>query len=202
MKPDEQWKNIEKHLDKDLSLLLDMNKIVKLPSTDPLEKIKKNLLINSILGLLIVALYIFILVRFPLWQVQLSIGIVMLFTIWGIYSALQLYQIINKKVTSNSCLEEMERHYNNIHHWMNIHQKIGLLIYPVSAAGGFMLGGFVGSGKPIEEFMSKPAIITILLVVIAILVPLCYILAKWMTKKAFGQYADQLKKNIDALKSE
>jgi hypothetical protein len=75
------------------------------------------------------------------------------------------------------------------------------LLYPVSAAGGFMLGGFVGSGKPIEVFMSKPIVIIILVVTIAILVPICYKLAKWMTKKAFGQYADQLKKNIDALKS-
>ncbi len=202
MNPDEQWKNMEEHQDKDLSALININRISRLPSIDPLEKIKRNLIINSLWGVLIVFIYIYVLVQFPLWQVQLCLGIVLLFTVWGIFSAIKLYRKITVKATSNSLLEVLEHHYNSIHQWMSIQQNVGLLIYPISAAGGFMLGGFVGSGKPIEVFMSKPIVIIILLVLIAILVPLCYKLTKWMTKKAFGQYADQLKNNIDALKSE
>jgi hypothetical protein len=202
MIPDEQWKNMEEHQDQDLSALINIKTITKLPSNDPLQKIKRNLIINSLWGLLIVCLYLFIIIRFPLWQVQLCIGTVMVFTFLGALSALRLYRKINDNVLTNSLLQEMERHYYSIQHWMSLQQNVGLLLYPVSAAGGFMLGGFVGSGKPIEVFMSKPIIIIILLVVIAILVPLCYKLAKWMSKKSFGQYADQLKKNIDALKSD
>lgn len=202
MKPDEQWRNIEGPLDEDLTALINMNAITRLPSSSPLEKIKRNLLINSLLGMLIVAFYIFIIASFPLWQVQLSIGIVLLFTLWGIYTAMQLFLKINAGVSTNSCLDQMQLHYNSIHRWMSVQQNIGLLLYPVSTAGGFMLGGYVGSGKPIEVFMGNPIIIIILLALIAILVPLCYKLTKWMTKKAFGQYADQLKINIDALKSE
>jgi hypothetical protein len=41
-----------------------------------------------------------------------------------------------------------------------------------------------------------------LVIVTAILVPLCHQLAKWMNRKAFGRYADELKKNIEALKKE
>ena len=202
MIPDEQWKNMEEHQDQDLSSLININTITKLPSNDPLQKIKRNLIINALWGLLIVCLYIFIIIRFPLWQVQLCIGTVMVFTFLGALSAFRLYRKISDKVLNNSLLQEMERHYNSLQHWMSLQQNVGLLLYPVSAAGGFMLGGFVGSGKPIEVFMSKPIVIIILLVVIAILVPLCYKLAKWMCKKSFGQYADQLKKNIDTLKSD
>lgn len=202
MKPDEQWKKLEEQQDKDLSALINMKTISSLPSIDPLEKIKRNLIINSLWGVLIVALYIYILVHFPFWQLFVSIGLVMLFTILGVYSALTLYLRMNQKLPADSVLNEMERHYQNIQQWMRIQQNIGLFLYPVSAAGGFMLGGFVGSGKPIEVFMSKPIIIIILLVVIAILVPLCYLLAKWMNSKSFGRYADQLKRNIDELKSE
>jgi hypothetical protein len=202
MKPDEQWKKLEEQQDKDLSALINMNTISRLPSIDPLEKIKRNLIFNSIWGVLIVALYTYILINFPFWQLFASIGLVMLFTMAGVYSALALYLRMNQKLPSDSVLNEMERHYQNIQQWMRIQQNIGLFLYPVSAAGGFMLGGFVGSGKPIEVFMGKPMVIIILLLVIAILVPLCYLLAKWMNRKSFGQYADQLKKNIDELKSD
>jgi len=202
MKPDEQWKKLEEQQDKDLSALINMNTISRLPSIDPLEKIKRNLIINSFWGVLIVALYIFVLVNFPFWQLFVSIGLVMLFTVLGVFSAIALYLRMNQKLPADSVLNEMERHYQSIQQWMRIQQNIGLFLYPVSAAGGFMLGGFVGSGKPIEVFMSKPIVIIILLVVIAILVPLCYLLAKWMNRKSFGRYADQLKRNIDELKSD
>ena len=76
-----------------------------------------------------------------------------------------------------------------------------MIIYPISAAGGFMLGGYVGSGKPIEQFMSKPAVLIALVISIIVLVPICHHFAKWMDKKAFGQFADVLKQNIDMLKS-
>ena len=202
MKPDEQWKKLEEQQDKDLSALINMKTISSLPSIDPLEKIKRNLIINSLWGVLIVALYIYILVHFPFWQLFVSIGLVMLFTILGVYSALTLYLRMNQKLPADSVLNQMERHYQNIQQWMRIQQNIGLFLYPVSAAGGFMLGGFVGSGKPIEVFMGKPIIIIILLVTIAILVPVCHKLAKWMNRKSFGRYADQLKRNIEDLKSE
>ncbi len=201
MIPHEQWKNLEEHRDEDLSALINMRRIASLPSISPLSKIKRNLLVNSIWGLLIVVLYVIILVMFPLWQVRLSIGVVMLFTIWSMYSALQLYRKIDIGSTSNSCLAEMERHYKSISDWMKIQQNMGLLVYPISGAGGFMLGGFLGSGKPVEVFMGSPKMILIMLVTIAILVPVCFKLAKWMSKKSFGRYADQLKENIDALRS-
>ena len=102
----------------------------------------------------------------------------------------------------NTLLQEMERHYQGIQSWMNVQEKAALLIYPVSAAGGFMIGGSLGAGKPIDIVMSKPIMLVSLVVTIAILVPICIYLAKWLNKKAFGRYAAQLKQNIDNLKTE
>lgn len=65
-----------------------------------------------------------------------------------------------------------------------------------------MLGGFLGSGKSIDVIMQKPVMIIALLISIAILVPLCFYLARWMCKVAFGKYTEQLKRNIETLKSE
>jgi hypothetical protein len=96
----------------------------------------------------------------------------------------------------------MERHYQHIRQYMNTPQWLELLIYSTSIAGGFILGGYLGSGKPIGMFMRNPVVLLVFLITTAILVPACFYLAKWIGRRAFGQYAEQLKINIDALKNE
>lgn len=196
----EQWKQMNRP-DEDLSSLIQKG-VVAAPSKDPLEKIKRNLLINSVWGLVIAAGYVLVLIKFPVWQVLVCIGIVFLFTLWAVAKTILLYREIKKPMPHNTLLQEMERHYQGIQSWMNVQEKAALLIYPVSAAGGFMIGGSLGAGKPIDIVMSKPIMLVSLVITIAILVPICIYLAKWLNKKAFGRYAAQLKQNIDNLKTE
>jgi hypothetical protein len=202
MNIEEQWKDMGEQQDDQLSALLTMTDINKLPSKDPLQKIKNNLLIHGVWAVVISGLYIFILVRFPFWQLLLCLGIVLLFTVSGIIKSLLLYQQLSSTNPALTVLQQMEHHYYTIQKWINIQQWVGLFIYPVSAAGGFMLGGFIGSGKPIEVITQKPAMIIALLISVVVLVPLCFYLAKWMSRKAFGQYAEALKQNIGSLKKE
>lgn len=200
MNLEEQWKQMNR-ADEDLSSLIQKG-VVAAPSKDPLEKIKRNLLINSVWGLVIAAGYVLVLISFPVWQVLVCIGIVFLFTMWAVAKTLLLYREIKKPMPHNTLLQEMERHYQGIQSWMNVQEKAALLIYPVSAAGGFMIGGSLGAGKSIDVVMSKPIMLVALVITIVILVPICIYLAKWLNKKAFGRYAAQLKQNIDNLKTE
>lgn len=197
---EEIWKKAGEG-DNDLSSLIKPG-LSRLPSKDPLVKLKRNLLGSSVLGVLIGAVYIFVMAKFPVWQVFLCIGIVFVFTIWASIESFLLYKEMRKKITDNNLLQELESRYHKIKKWMNVQQQVALFIYPVSGTGGFMIGGSVGAGKSITEVMQKPVIIIALLISLAVLVPLCYFLAKWMCKKAFGKYAEQLKKNIEILKSE
>jgi len=197
------WDDINNKQDDDLSSLLNKPKLSKLTSHNPLEKIKKNLLMNMVWGIIIGALYVFMIIHFQIWQVQVSISIVLLFSLWALYTAWLQYKKLNTSVSSNSSLlSEMKRHYESIETWLNTQQKVALIIYPVSAAGGFMLGGVIGSGKSVELFMSKPIVILILVVTILILVPACYYLAKWMCNYSFGKHLKTLQQNIKDLESE
>lgn len=200
MSIEETWKNIGRETDETLTQLLKPSEIGKLQSSSPLAKIQRNMLINSIWGILIGIGYILILIYFPYWQVRLCISLVLLFTIWAVYTTLKQYNNIRIGVPEHSVLSEMERHYQNIKKWISLQQWIGLLIYPISAAGGFMLGGTLGSGKSVDEILAKPKMVIAMIIVAIVLVPLAYLLAKWMSKKAFGNHLATLKKNIDALK--
>lgn len=200
MSIEETWKNIGTETDEALSKLLKPSSLGKLQSTSPLARIQGNMLMNSIWGILIGIGYILILIYFPFWQVRLCISLVLLFTIWAVYTTLKLYNNIRIGVPEHSVLSEMERHYQNIKKWMSLQQWVGLLIYPISAVGGFMLGGALGSGRSVDEVLAKPKMVIAMIIVAIILVPLGYLLAKWMSKKAFGNHLAALKRNIDALK--
>lgn len=200
MSIEETWKTIGTRTDDTLSKLLKPSSIGKLQSSSPLAKIQRNMLINSIWGMLIAIGYIFILIYVPFWQVRLCISLVLVFTLWAVYTTLKQYNNLRISVPEHSVLSEMERHYHNIRKWMSLQQWVGLLIYPVSAAGGFMLGGSVGAGKSVDEILARPKMVIAMIIVSLILVPIAYWLAKWMSKKAFGKHLAALKRNIDALK--
>lgn len=50
----------------------------------------------------------------------------------------------------------MERNFNSFQKWGLLQQKLSLFVFPVAAAGGFILGSTIGSGKLVEVFLYNP----------------------------------------------
>jgi len=200
MSIEQNWKRLSEQDDTDLSQLLQPGRLKKLHSSNPLQKIKFYLIVSVIWAVLISGLYIYIMLRFPQWPVVLCLGVVLLFTVWSGYKAYVLYKNVNPLVTGNSLLAEMEKQYEGINAWMELQMRVAVFIYPVAAAGGFMIGGMIGSGKSIAFFLSKPPVIFALIICILVLVPVCIWFAKWLFRKSFGKHLVTLKENIDALK--
>lgn len=196
------WSNESHNSDKDLNALLNIKSIKNLSSKNPLENIKNNLILNIIFGIAICLLYFYILFYFPIWQVQLTIGITLIFSIWAIYTAFIEFKKIRTDISpDNSLLAELKKHHSSLTNWMKTQQLVGIFIYPISAIGGFMLGGTVGSGKNVESFMGKPSILLILLVVLIVLVPLCHFFAKWMFNYSFGKHLKSIDQKIKDLEN-
>ena len=196
-----EWKKAGERGDEELSALLDMPAIAQLPSRDPLEKIRRAVLINACWGLLIGTGYVGVLLRYPFWQLVVCVGIILLITLWMAGRTLLLYAKLGKPAGTGTVLQEMERHYRYIRQWMKLQQWAGLLIYPFVVTGGFILGGSLGSRLPVDVFLQKPGMLLTLVLLVVILVPAGFWLARWMSDKAFGQYARQLKANLEALKN-
>lgn len=203
MNIEKNWNEINGNADDELSSLLKETKLSKLSSSSPLEKIKGALVMNMIWVSAICIGYVFIIAYFHIWQVQVLMGIVLAFSLWGLYSAfIQHKKIKTTAAPGASLLHEMKRHYHSISRWMKLQERIGLFIYPFSAAGGFLFGGVLGSGKTVEAFMGRPSVYITLFITIAVLVPAGYFLAKWMFKKSFGKHLAALGENIKALEEE
>jgi hypothetical protein len=203
MSTEQNWKQLDNNVDEDLSALLNLAIISKIKSNNPLQKIKTNLLYNILFGVAICCGYIWVLTTFPIWQVRLCLGVVMAFSLWAIITAFFQYRNINTNVfAGNSVLSELKIQQASIVNWAKTQAKVALFIYPISAAGGFMLGGVVGSGKSVATLLTKPAFSIAFAIVVIILTPACHYLAKWMCKVAFGKHLETLKQNIAELEAE
>lgn len=162
-------------------------------SVSPIAKLRRGLVINSAWGIVISAIYVAILIVYPYPIVQISILVVLVFTLWVMFGAYQiLKETRNNQIADIPLLVLMKQYHSSIERWMHIQQRMALFIYPISITGGFLIGGVVGSGLTPEAFLSRPYIWLALLICIALLVPASYYLAKWLFKVSFGTHLKNL----------
>lgn len=193
------WKQNSRQ-DEALNKLFDAGNFSKLQSRLPLKKLRTHLLIGIVWAILITTGYIVLFFFIHIWQVYIALGVLVFFNTVILADSWKLYRKTPPTITpSNSVKEELMVHYNSFHRWWTVQQKISLFVYPVAVAGGFILGGSVGSGKPVETFLYNSKMLSILCITVLVLVPLCYFGAKWTFNYAYGKYLKQLKATIDEM---
>ncbi len=173
----------------------------QLQTSNPLQKLSKTLLYNILFGGAICILYCVAIIVVDTLVIKAILAALLVFSVWAVYSGYIIYrQFLPQVSVARPVLEEMEHHYTTMTVWIKKQEITGLFFYPISAAGGFMMGGAAGSGKPIIEFMSNIYVLLMLLVLVAILEPICFYLVRYFNKLLFGVHLANLKRNIDLLK--
>jgi len=81
--------------------------------------------------------------------------------------------------------------YDNTMSTLAFQRKASLIIYPLAATAGFLMG--LAAEKDAAMMMQKWQVQLILLIAIIILTPSCYYLARWMEKVSYGKYLHQLR---------
>jgi hypothetical protein len=183
-----------------LNKLLNTGDFSKLQSKLPLKKLKQNLLIGIIWALLITIGYIILFFVIDIWQVDVSLSVLVIFNTLIMLDSWRLYKKTPSTISpSNSLKQEITLHYNSFQQWWAIQQKVSLFVYPIAVTGGFILGGTLGSNKPVEAFLYNNKMLGILGITVLIMVPLCYFGAKWMFNYAYGKHLKKIKSTIDDL---
>lgn len=173
-----------------------------LKSNDPVGKIIKNVKINTIYAVVISLLYVVVIFKFNLWQVRACLVVVLCYSAAAIVANNKLLKYLTTKNPFESdVLSNLQFHHSAVKKWIRFQERAGFLIYPIAAFGGYMLGGHIGSGKSIESFMAKPFVIGALVVVLAIVLPLTFYMARWMLNYSFGKYLKQIEGYINQLNS-
>lgn len=154
----------------------------------PLGKIKKSILYNFIVGVVVTLIYPGMIHIMDDTIIRLGTAILLIFSVLLLYDTWKLYRIINPLINpENNISKELKYQYDMVQKWIRIQQKIGLFLYPISVSVGFLFGGISGSGLGLVEFLNKPIVVVSLIITIAVLTPLCYLLVKWLLKYTFAK---------------
>ena len=169
----------------------------------PLKKIKKNLLYSMPIAVVSSFAYLYVIFKYPLWPSQIGLTILIIFNCWSMYSTYKIYcSIPEQLVSASSLLETLTANYTTIKKWIRISELTGVFTYPIALTSGFLLGGWLGSGLPVEQFMSLPYIVIAYALSIAFLTPLCFIITRLLFRIFYGRYLKKMEKNINELKNE
>lgn len=167
---------------------------------DPLATLRKSLAINLAWSMVMGIAMLVLLFSTPSLTVRLCLAVPVLFCVWSAWDTWKLRASIPAGISGDyAVLPELKRHHAALRRWVQVGQRAGLLVYPFSAAGGFVLGGLAGSGGTVAELMAMPGMFWLLGISLVILTPLCWLGARWMYRLAFGAQEEALRKRINEL---
>ncbi len=169
----------------------------------PLKKIRRNLLYALPVNVLISLVYLFLIFKFDFRPTQIGLSILFLFNCWSFYKALKIYESIPEHlITDSSLLETLAVTCQTLKKWIRNSEYTAVFLYPVAITSGFLLGGWLGSGLPMEKFMAIPFVVIAFALSIVILIPVCFLLTRLMFRFSYGKYLKQLENNIRELKTD
>jgi hypothetical protein len=197
------WKQLESGNKDELEKYFKPGKPLKNTGRHPLQQIRRSLMFTSVWGIVISVGYVFLMFKFPFWQILLGFSLVLLFNIYSVVKGLQLRSSIPSNISGySSLLAEMERQYKAVTDWIRAHKMTAIFVYPVAAATGFMLGGVLGSGKPLDLLFTRNIFWISLIISAIAMTPVAYYLSKLMVRVTYDKYLRKLKENIDELKKQ
>ncbi|MEJ7626236.1 MAG: hypothetical protein WKF35_05195 [Ferruginibacter sp.] len=183
-----------------------LNKVLQISDFDiihsksPLKQLRKNLLIGIVWAVIITIFYVGLLFFISIWQVNIALFILIFFNSLIAFDSWKLYKNIHiNNLATHSLKDELQKNYSGFRKWWRVQERSCLFVYPIAITGGFILGGYLGSEKPIAEFLYNPRMLSILGIANLILVPLSYFGARWMFKYAYGKHLEKLQSLIEEL---
>jgi hypothetical protein len=200
MNPSSEWEQLNQSADDDLVRLLQQPRFTTPTNADPVARIRKNLIIHAIWAIVISIIYVVVIGLVDVVVVRACMALILTFNIWAIWGSFKLYKQLSQSQPVQSVLAKMEQQYSLLASWKKLYLKTSLLLYPVSAVGGFLLGLHVGAAQPIEVVLQKKMVWISLIVTVVAITPAAHWLGKKLTEIAFGKHIQHLKENIDAWK--
>ncbi|MFP4342725.1 MAG: hypothetical protein ACLFQO_19935 [Cyclobacteriaceae bacterium] len=176
-----------------------LDKALKKESTDPLIKLRKNIGIKLLWMVGSILLFLTLIVTTDQIYNRFLISPLLLAYVVGLALIYGQYRILNFVDKSQSMKYILESYYHRIRRIQQYELRVALFLYPVSITAGFVYGFTIE--KSAEEILSNSKVWMTLIAANIVLIPACYLLARWMDQKAYGQYLDRLKEDIEQLEA-
>jgi cation transporter-like permease len=191
----EVWKRVEAEK---LSLPVAGAVEVRKTSKHPVAKLKRAYLISTAFALVFLIGFIVLFFTYHEPLVKGSLVLVIVGYIFFFVVNFSMYRKINVALPVDQSLRKALAHtYDFITDNIRFQERVGLYLYPIAAASGFLMGG--ASGGDLDAILQKKVVLIILLVTVAILTPIGFYLARWMYRVSYGKCLIEIKGLINEL---
>lgn len=191
----EVWKRVEaEKLSQPVAGAVEVRKTSK----HPVAKLKRAYLISTAFALVFLIGFIVLFFKYDEPLVKGSLVLVIVGYIFFFVVNFSMYRKINVALPVDQSLRKALSHTHDfITDNIRFQERVGLYLYPIAAASGFLMGG--ASGGDLDGMLQKKVVLIILLVTVAILTPIGFYLARWMYKVSYGKCLIEIKGLINEL---
>lgn len=175
------------------SQALQKNDLLRLHSNKnaPLAKLRNNIYINTGFAIVILIGFIGLLFYVDGFLFRLFTGILCITYVAAIlFNLYMVRNYLREPAPDQSLKEYLTTLLYNMNKAFRSVELIALMIYPIAMTAGFLMP-LTLEGK-IDLIYNEPIVQGILIACYIVLTPLCWYLAKYMNKVAFGKYLTQL----------
>ena len=176
-----------------------LDKALKKDSCDPLIRLRKNVGIKLIWIAGFSLLFLLLIITTDKLYNRILISPLLLAYVIGLTLIYGQYRMLGFVDKSQNMRYILKAYYYRITRIQQYELKVAVFLYPISITAGFVYG--FSLKRSADEILTDIKILSILVITNLVLIPVCYYLARWMDRKAYGRYLDQLKEDIDQLEA-
>ncbi|MFT6867912.1 MAG: hypothetical protein ACJA08_002759 [Cyclobacteriaceae bacterium] len=131
-------------------------------------------------------------------SIQILLSILAITYLIGSIFLYQEYAMLNDDLDlAQDLLSTLEQFKSKIKEIIRFEEIISLLLFPVSATSGFLLG--MSIYNPHTSFLNDPWDWFLLLIPMAVLLPLSHFMNRWLNQRSFGHHLETLQRDINEL---
>lgn len=176
-----------------------LDKALKKDSADPIIKLRRNIGIKLIWIAGFSLMFLVLIITTDKFYNRILISPLLIAYVAGLALVYGQYRILNFVDKSENLSYILKAYYYRIKRIQQYELKVALFLYPISITAGFVYG--FSLKRSAEDILTDYRVLSILIVTNIILIPACYYLARWMDRKAYGKYLDQLREDINQLET-
>jgi len=195
----ELWKKMEDQQWKELPSDLPFSFSGK--SRHPVQKLKTAFALALGYVVFFEGVFVYLLFAFPQPLVRIFLMLVVAAYVFYFFVNLKVYNFIKKETDFSLNLKQtLTAIYEKISASLQFQRKSVIVIYPISATAGFLMGLSIENDT--LTAMQEKVMILALIITVIVLTPLCYWAARWMENVSYGRYLKQLKLLIQSLEEQ
>ncbi len=165
----------------------------------PIQILKRNFIINTAFALLILLGFIYLFFTVDWFLFRLFTAILCISYVAAIVFNVIIYKrYLQVQSPDQPIITYLTFLVEGMRKSFKAAEIIALAIYPIAMTAGFLLP--LSLENKLSLLYNEPIVQGILIACYVLLTPLCWYLARWMNKVAFGNYVDQLDELLFDLK--